>query len=285
MPSVWHDASVKDDVKFLASPLRSATESIPTIGTRIALGGKSSWSADGNEIVYQGPNESLQILNPSNGNARDLCAGNDPAWCPKNGGPIAFATNGHPDQSEVWLIDADGSNARLVDKGLFPNWSSDGSRLYFYSPTKLAIMEHDAVSEGGVTREFFSQPWSYYYSVSPDESQVASFSGDTLFVIERVTRNQVAYWKLSGAAGGLCSWHPDGKLVGLGAFGENASVGMWIFDCETKAAKMVTSGPCRMPSWSHDGSMFTFDVSTNSGTEIRLVRNSDAVIRELFPNL
>jgi Tol biopolymer transport system component len=61
----------------------------------------------------------------------------DPAWSP-DGRSIAFVrtitTPGIPDPTEqrsIWIMDADGSNQRMVADGVEPSWSPDGRSIAF----------------------------------------------------------------------------------------------------------------------------------------------------------
>jgi len=62
-----------------------------------------------------------------------LTAGRDdaPAWSP-DGEQIAFARAGRDGKSAVWVMNADGSDARkIIDEGSSPAWSADGTRIAF----------------------------------------------------------------------------------------------------------------------------------------------------------
>ena len=59
-----------------------------------------------------------------------------PAWS-RNGMHIAYESSSGGAAREIWVIDSDGSNARLVTSGgtydARPGWSNDGNRLAFVS--------------------------------------------------------------------------------------------------------------------------------------------------------
>jgi WD40 repeat protein len=104
-----------------------------------------SWSPDGTRIVYMTDvgekNEPLRIVNADGSGlvtqyGGEAVNGRYPAWSP-DGSTIAFM-GGTFDGPELWLIDADGSDLRMIvgcDPKLVcplvspPTWSPDGTRV------------------------------------------------------------------------------------------------------------------------------------------------------------
>ena len=58
----------------------------------------------------------------------------DPAWSP-DGRKIAFASNRRSHGYQIFVMDADGANVRLIanteGRGTAPRWSPDGKMMYF----------------------------------------------------------------------------------------------------------------------------------------------------------
>lgn len=71
----------------------------------------------------------------------------DPSWSP-DGKQIAFTRlNGCQDPEcvfgDVWVMDADGTDQRLVTKGFNPSWSPDGEKLAYESCTTSGLYPCD----------------------------------------------------------------------------------------------------------------------------------------------
>lgn len=106
----------------------------------IPVGGQSDWWPDGESIVYVGWRDGVQGVF-----RRNLSDGSDTALylerettCgfPKvspQGTLIAFSRGDSEGNTQIWIMDADGSNLRCFTSrgGNWPSWSPDGSKLVY----------------------------------------------------------------------------------------------------------------------------------------------------------
>jgi len=105
-----------------------------------------SVSAEGQELVYlsdAGGHGNVWTISLTTGERRQITAENDPAIAigvpvvSPNGREIAFFVRQRPSlQGNIWLVDSDGSNPRLlVREAGWATWSADSAWIYFGSTT------------------------------------------------------------------------------------------------------------------------------------------------------
>lgn len=114
---------------------------------KIAERGRSpSWCPDGTRIAYSKavsphfPSQAIFIINPDGTQNRRLVGAPtealQPAFSP-DGSQIAYTAQDIPGGApQIWIMDADGSNARQVTRygGAHPTWTPDGRRIIFGAP-------------------------------------------------------------------------------------------------------------------------------------------------------
>ena len=196
-----------------------------------------------------------------------------PAWSP-DGRKIVFVSTRDRDP-EIYVMDADGSNARRLTavpgRDAHPYWSPDGSRIVFQSPrenghTRIFVMNADGSEQRAVTKNegFCGVPvWS------PDgRTIVFQCTAD----LARTAAD--APWKLFAlAAGGgeprqitagpgsdqVPNWSPDGRRL---VFYSNRSGidQLYTMDADGGAATPLTGTAWanRAASWSPDGRSLVF---------------------------
>lgn len=80
---------------------------------RLVRGTDPDWSPDGRSIAYVQPDGGIATIPAAGGASRFLGRGLQPDWSP-DGKRIAFARSPSPTRFSVWVMNADGSDRRLV---------------------------------------------------------------------------------------------------------------------------------------------------------------------------
>jgi Tol biopolymer transport system component len=165
-----------------------------------------------------------------------------PDWSP-DGQRIAFVRFTPEDQSELWVVNADGGGEELLascerpcNSYGYPDWNADGSRIYFSQdanagpsgvPSTFQIARLDMETrevEVVLTRQdtmTAEQP-----RISPDETQLVytrfrsltdAFAGSAIFVadLEGGPEQRLTEWDAFGASP---DWSPDGTRIVFNTF-------------------------------------------------------------------
>ena len=192
-------------------------------------------------------------------------------WSP-DGRRLAFVgilAEAIDDRSEIFVIDADGSNlVRVTDDDLYddgPAWSPDGTRLAFrqasVDPLYASLVNSEVVVVGtdlsgsAVLGPGESPAWS------PDSQQLAmavldnGASGIWIQPANGGERRQVSHASSPKAS---VAWSPDGLRVVI------ASSGLAVVDLDTGAITTLTVDPVGRPAWSPRG---TIAFSSGAGSE------------------
>ena len=192
--------------------------------------------------------------------------GSDPVWSP-DGTKIAYSG---PDQSgrnsQLLVIDADGSNRYVLATGTDPTWSSDGTKIAYDSPAGIIVVAADGTNPQLLARGF--EP-----ALSPDGSKVAyrdltESRRVEVFVVnadggvpQQLTTggSQGRYWP------GLV-WSPDGTKIAYvtdpsGTSGSTDSIEIVVVDIESNSQYSVAEG--RDPVWSPDGTKIAYTESNS----------------------
>jgi Tol biopolymer transport system component len=191
------------------------------------LDGSPAWSPDASRIAFfrgppLGPSH-IYVINADGTNLRQLTQGRgsdrNAAWSP-DGTRIAFARSGN-EGYEVYVVDADGSNATVVtsvaaESAPSPSWSPDGSRIALDVNGAIHVVSVDGTGLRKLSPELPKGVLDQSPSWSPDGTQITFM---------RYTNNDVA-----DAA-------EDGDI--------------WIMDADGTNATRVTRGPAidDWPEW------------------------------------
>ena len=232
------------------------------------LGGKLLYVGDANVWVWE------------KGTTRRLTGdrvSRQPAWSP-DGKQIAHVKI-DVSSSELWLMDADGSNSRQLTQSynpvlarnnwvFRPSWWPDGSRLlYATEEASNDLMVWQIGLDGKNRRPFLTVPDGEggldMPSVAPDAKRLVliSYRGPGL-------RSQVwtyglpsgPFRQLTETAEGAYdpAWSPDGTRIAY-VVRDKGRHDVWVMGADGSDARQVTdAGACRAPCWSPDGQYLAY---------------------------
>ena len=163
--------------------------------------------------------------------------GSRPVWSP-DGSRIAYE---EWEDGGVWVMDADGANARLLaDAGADAAWSPDGNRIVYYeSGSDRGVWVVDA---GGGDRRWLvggSEPvWS------PDGDHIA-YAENSVTVMDSDGANRRP---VSDDSGWALSWSPGGSHLAYSTTCDGRSE-VWVVDVASSGSWLLAEG-AYSPAWS-----------------------------------
>lgn len=226
----------------------------PSAGDHLGIAPQSiplGWSPDGQRLLIAFPGGGLSVRGPD-GIVVNL--GVSPtgfwggSWSP-DGSQVVFG-RAFGDRTSLHLIDADGSNERvLLDAGpserfLYPSWSPDGSTIAFLRTMRFTpVLENsncDAACERANDRG--TQLWI-----------VGADGSDPRAVITDVSARASSY--------NAPAWSPDGLQFLFSAYTGTGEGDVQVFVGDASGASIqITTGPgdALAPTWSPDGLRIAF---------------------------
>jgi serine/threonine protein kinase/Tol biopolymer transport system component len=241
--------------------------------------------ANDKEVAFlsdRGGHANLWVLNTDSGEQRQITHERDPeaavgaaVWSPA-GNAIAFVSSrGNPGLSfGVWLVDPDGSRARMIaNPGLGPGWSLDGRWVYYSTrggSDSSAVEVRKVPVDGGasitVTRErprnaIGSDGRTLYYTMerplvdgTPEfEIRAATPESGPFRVLAKIPASRVPLWQIVNPA-----LSPDGKWLAQ-ALTDRGTTNIWALPTTGGEWRQLTDFGeratfiARRVSWSPDG--------------------------------
>jgi TolB protein len=229
--------------------------------------GRPDWSPDGKKIAFGsiGNGKSwVAVMNADGSNQRLVVEGSpDPDWSP-DGSQIAFShpsasAEGHI-QSQIWLMNADGSKLRQITRSSTikggPSWSPDGTQMVFIlvknpgSPTdpqpQIGIMNADGTKERMLTTK--------------SRVNVRREPDGTTTVLE--TANDA----------NAPAWSPVDNRIAFWSGIENRYGQVWVINSDGTKSTQLTEDPTHRnsddPSWSPDGKKILFSTGRSGRNEL-----------------
>lgn len=227
-----------------------------------------------------------------------------PDWSPDHR-RIAFTRDSGGKVPGIYVMDADGTNVRLVIRDStsdaeFPVWSPDGTRLAYASTpsgggigtSSLVVVNVDGTGRHVVSH---SPAGSIRAAWSPDGQWIVFFEGtgcDLCAVHPDGTgQHRLAAADPNSTAGfGFPSWSPDGRTI---AFQRDQRI--VVINADGSGATDLTSGVAddEFVDWSPDGSWLVFARFSGGGSALQVIRadgsdpltlSKDTTLRDTLPS-
>ena len=262
-------ASILGTLLAVAACSGSPTPSAPVDQPLLAPSRSSSFSGriafDNREDVWTINADGTDLMQLTDSPGFDF----DPSWSP-DGTRIAFRSERSGD-TEIWLMNADGSGQHRLAMGLSPAWSPDGWMIAYASPgtincppgrglecTGLSIMKADGSDQHRVPNADGGE----YPSWSPDGTRIAfnaNFTGDHVMYTIRPDGSDLVDLSTVGE-GWQVDWAPDGRSILFSSGRENAPGYDDVYSMRPDGSdvRRLTEGHGFAPSWSPDGEHVAF---------------------------
>ena len=304
-PPATDARTVRPSATSSAGPVPSAS----AVTTRSAVADGEEW------IVYQwdAGGDALFLVRPDGTGQHQVVptmAGPErhPDWSP-DGSKIAFIHNTPEDRSELWVVDADGTNAKRIatcdlpcNEWNYPEWSADGRSIYVDTsadaangpPSTFGIDRFDVASGARTTvLERKDGMTAEQHRISPDGTLMAYTRGDIhdldlgVAIYVATVKDGVDH-RLTDPMlyGAHPDWTPDGRIVfntrDLGAFqATSESADLYVMDADGGHLTQLTHRPSHdrltQPRVTPDGShvIYTHVAGEGFGTRTLWVIGTD----------
>ena len=242
----------------------------------------ADWSPDRKLIVFSsnrtGPWDDLYVMDADGGSVRQLtgtpnASEHDAAWSP-DGRHVAYdraeiTAGGTRQNAQLWIVGADGSNARALTSGssrnLRPAWSPDGSTIAFMSDRHAKL----------------------------DIKFIGTDDGDLeIYVMKRDGSNIYRLTDCTGTASSP-AWSPDSQRIAFACGGGDQPPhqrGLHVMNTDGTNQRRLINGFGFRPAWSPDGKTIAYNCNPYSQAlqfeqfEICVIRVDGSGFRTLIKN-
>jgi len=224
------------------------------------------WSHDGKYVAFDGQRQTggltrtLFVVQADGNDVRDLGIGTTPTWSAddKQLACYCFVISG---QTQVVVLNVDGSGRTAVAMGKGPCWSPDGSKMVATDTKNVSLT--DLVS--GETRDLFIEPFDEVYRgfrFTPDGKRLAVVARAQpagprrLLLVDLDGEKPQITNRLQADMGGSVSFSPDGKRV---LYSNEYKLYTLALDSNDPPHLIPNQqGKSSMPDWSPDGKQVVF---------------------------
>jgi TolB protein len=246
------------------SPSTAASDAPgPSGGDRSSLSGRIAF--DNHEDVWTINADGTDLTRLTHSPAFEF----DPSWSP-DGTQIAYRSD-RGDESEIWIMNPDGTGQRRLAAGLSPAWSPDGLRIAYASPgdipcppgrgprcTGLSIMNADGSGQHRVPNTDGGE----YPSWSPNGKRIAfnsNLTGDHVMYIVDVDGSNLVNLSSVGE-GWQVDWSPDGQSILFTSHRDHPDnyTDVYVMRPDGSAVLRLTHARAYTPAWSPDGDSIVF---------------------------
>jgi serine/threonine protein kinase/Tol biopolymer transport system component len=244
-------------------------------------GFSADWSPDGKKLAF-----SMGVYGYSGVAIYDsaiketelmIVPGKDPRWSP-DGQYISFvrdcrflrisefitAERKHQHRAfadeEVWIMNADGTEARHLARGGWPSWSQDSTCIYYHSRLDKELCSVSIEGPDAKPKRIMACA-NFFPSLSPDNQHVAYLEGASLKVIDLDSQIPVNEWPAPPNTWDAPRWSPTGEELCMGSSSVlEKRTGLWIYCLDRNEPTKTLVGQITAGSWAQDGRKLVFSL-------------------------
>ena len=184
----------------------------------------------------------------------------DPSWS-ADGTRIAYRRESGAD-TEIWLMQADGSEKQKLTDGLSPAWSPDGALIAFAGPKGTTGIITLIRPDGTGIRQLPNTEGGEYPTWSPDGTRIAfnsNLSGTHVMYVAEVDGSKVVSLADVGE-GWQVDWSADGSSILFTSERDHSDhyTDVYVMRPDGTGIRRLTTQGAYTPAWSPDGAHIVF---------------------------